>query len=130
MAFDSYEEKSIKDGARQSRFTQSSVHLSAIHGKTPVPPEQLDKFWSSSQNNDSFQEYFRKRFTLSAVKNKHNVVLSGMPINGNQVSAVSISEGQTVLIESLICNIEEAAQRLIKHIHWSSLTKNYTITHN
>ena len=60
MVFDSYEEKSLKEGTQQSRSTQSSMHLSAIHGKTPVPP-QLDKFWSSSQNRESFQEYLRKR---------------------------------------------------------------------
>ena len=122
IVFDSYEERSLKEATRQSRSTQSSMQMSAIHGNTPIPL-QMDKFWSSSQNKESFQKYLRQHFTSLAIKNKHDIVLSGMLINGKQVSAVSVSEGQSVPIDSLISNIEEADQRLIKHIHWSSLTK-------
>ena len=43
-----------------------------------------------------------------------------MLINGIQVPAIHISAmGEKRLIDQLICNIEEADQRLIKHIFWS-----------
>ena len=53
------------------------------------------------------------------------MINSGMLVNGEQLAVVSVS-GHTERhdVNSLLCNIEEADQRLIKHIHWSAVNGN------
>ena len=116
--FDSYEEKSLKDATRQLRSSQL-LNICKIQGNTPLP-HQMDKFWSSSKNKESFQMYVREEFTLMAQEKHHHLILSGMLVNGIQVPAIHIAAmGERRLIDQLMCNIEEADQRLIKHIFWS-----------
>ena len=118
IVFDSYEEKSLKEATRQLRSSHS-LNICKIQGNTPLP-HQMEKFWSSSKNKESFQIYVREEFTSMAQEKRQHLILSGMLINGIQVPAIHISAmGEKRLIDQLICNIEEADQRLIKHIFWS-----------
>ena len=50
------------------------------------------------------------------------MIVSGMLVKGNQVPALyCCSRGPAECIPELQCNIEEADQRLIRHIHWAGV---------
>ena len=118
IVFDSHEENPLKESTRQST-AHFEMHVSKIERSTPIP-KQMNRLWSSSQNKKHFQYFLRNEFSILAQKKHKEVVLSGMLVNGRHVSALYISpEGEISDIVELQCNMEEADQRLIKHIHWA-----------
>ena len=120
IVFDSYVEKSLKDSTRQSR-SHSVMEISKVDSDTPLP-KQMEKFWSSSKNKESFQNFIRSYFSLLAKQNNQETILSGVQINNQQVPAIQISSQshENTFIASLASNIEEADQRLIQHIYWAA----------
>ena len=120
IVLDSYEEKSLKSATREAR-SQSSMLIAKIDNHTPVP-KQMKKFWSSSKNKEMFQNYCKQVFVSLAKENNQEIVISGMKVNSEQLPAIKVSQqGESSHITSLLCNIEEADQRLIKHIYWSAI---------
>ena len=118
IIFDSYHESSLKECTRQSR-AQSQMHIAKIDDHTPLP-KQMDRFWSSSSNKELFQHYIRHQFQILAEQSGKEMIVSGMLVKGNQDPALyCCSRGSAECIPELQCNIEEADQRLIKHIHWA-----------
>ncbi len=91
--------------------------IAKIEDCTPVP-KQINTFWKEEGDVPIL-------FSALAVQNKQEMIISGMLVNGEQLAVVSVS-GHTERhdVNSLLCNIEEADQRLIKHIHWSAVNGN------
>ena len=122
VVFDSYEELSLKEATRLAR-SHSLMNISKLDSHTPLP-QQMDRFWASSRNKEMFQTLARSEFSKLNKEVNHGLILSGMQVNGSQLPALIFSdkrEGEP--INDLFCNIEEADQRLIKHVQWCALNQ-------
>ena len=118
VIFDSYMNYSVKGPERVSRG-HSSLELAKIEKQTPIP-QQIEKFWASSNNKVMLQE-FAKGAMIDLAKNiAKDMVLSGVVVNEDQRPCIFVHHDQnTSDIDDLNSDIEEADHRLIPHIEWS-----------
>ena len=133
IVFDSYQEKSLKESTRNSR-SNSPMEILKIDNLTPIP-KQMDKFWSSSKNKELLQCYVRFNFAQLIKETKQELVLSGFQVNGEQQPCLLLSDAnqhEENSIDYLKCDIEEADQRLIRHLNWAAKNgiKHFTVISN
>ena len=85
--FDSYMPLSIKDSERARRKgAEDGIEL-AIIDESVALPEQMDKFWSVSNNKENLQIFSRKL----ALQKINNLILSSMVVDEEIIDAVQKS---------------------------------------
>ena len=124
IIFDSYMEKSLKsgEGAVRTAAAGGAITLARIRDDTKVP-EQMDKFWASSENKVKFQSYVKSKFQALAREVTKSVILSGVVIDNTPQPATFLTEqGEVQSIFELNFDHEEADFRIIPHIGWDITT--------
>ena len=118
VLFDSYLEESIKKGEKSHRAGNlGAIELSVLVESTPIP-QQLEKFWNSSENKTLSLKLVRKVVSVQALPVK--IILSGMVVNQEQVPAVLYSPAsEPVAIPELMSWQEEADERIVPHAIWA-----------
>ena len=116
VVFDSYIEKSIKEGERKRRISVQPLEFAKIDMKTTIPV-QLDRFWASANYKEMVQVMSRSYLSEVAIEKSVNMILSGY-IGGNNetVSCIELKNGYRTQLNDLNSNIEEADLRLVPHI--------------
>ena len=122
VVFDSYVEKSIKEGERKRRSCVQPLEYVNLENDTRIPV-QSDRFWASSNNKEMVQCLSRSYLSQVAVKEGVKMVLSGyVSSNNDTVSCIKTKEdGDCVQLSDLNSSLEEADLRLIPHIHHALL---------
>ena len=116
IIFDSYNELSIKEGERIRRAGENSAVDLAIMDETVPIPHQLDKFWASTVNKQNLQLLARD----VGERDLQDVVLSGMVVNEELISARLKQNGSPASDPSILSNWQEEADcRIISHVHWA-----------
>ena len=95
----------------------------------------MDTFWSSSKNKELFQYYARFNFSKLIKETNQELVLSGFQVNGEQQACLLLSDAnqhEENTIDYLKCDIEEAYQRLIRHLNCAAKNgiKHFTVIPN
>ena len=102
VVFDSYVEKSIKQGERNRRSCVQPLEYVNLENDTRIPV-QLDRFWASSNNKEMVQCLSRSYLSEVAGKEGVQMVLSGYVSGTNDAaSCIKIKEdGECVKISDL-----------------------------
>ena len=95
VILDSYKDESIKEGERRRRADDvGSVEQYSVDECTPVP-QQIDKFWASSENKSRLLQLTRK--VVTARNFPVNIILSGMVVDEELLPSMYFSRWRDFL---------------------------------
>ena len=116
IAYDSYLERSLKEGERLRRAADGTIDIIEIKRDTPLP-KQMPQFWALPSNKVKLELLSREM----ALENISNVVISGMVVNDEQVSArIKQPDSPARDVPELNSWVEEADSRIPALIRWSA----------
>ena len=116
IVFDLYLQQSIKQGERNRRTKLEPIETNISTIKQHLPLE-MDRFWSSSDNNVKFQQAFIKCMTSNGQSDIP--VYHGGASTEDITSCIQVRRGETIRVPSLKNDHEEADDRIFYHLNHS-----------
>ncbi len=116
VILDSYNKLSLKEGKwMQWAGTSGALHVAQLDVNVPIP-QQLDKFWVSSQNKQQLQTLVHTIATSCEV----NMLVSPC-VQDQEVKAAKLQDSSSSCTDilELASWIEEADERVVLHVHWA-----------